>query len=294
MTKAPRLLVTIPHFFKEGANAQYGSGRDAAVVRVTALRCCISSLHQALAGGHAVIQVGDKVGRPIEPIQRVELDIVVCTVGDNHLLGELQDMNTLFTQEPVNIPDPMLLGFECQRIMKERFGQYDWYAFMEDDLIITDPWFITKLAWFQRHTSPMVLLQPNRFEISGGPLHKVYIDGDLCQVMVDQILPKGQVTMKADFLGLDMRFVQAKNPHSGTYFLTAAQLQHWMGRPSFLDYDTSLFGPLESAATYGVLRTFQIFKPHVGNAAFLEIQHHGQAFIRTLLNQFPMQNEPLR
>lgn len=288
------MLVTIPHFFKEGSNPLYGSGREKAANRIQALRRCLSALHQTLGGGHAVIQVGDKVGRRIEPVQRVALDIVICTVGDDHLLGHVQDMQGQFTQQAVTIQDPMLLGFECQRVMRERAGQYDWYAFMEDDLILTDPWFLAKLAWFQRHTSPMALLQPNRFEVSGGPFHKVYIDGDLSEALYSQIMPNGQVSMKGEFLGLDIHFVQAKNPHSGTYFLTDEQLRHWMGRPSFLDYDTSLFGPLESAATYGVLRTFQIFKPQISNAAFLEIQHHGHAFIRTLNTKFPMQDEPLR
>ncbi len=294
MKTVPRLLVTIPHFFKEGSNPLYGSGREKAANRIQALRRCVSALHQSLGSQHAVIQVGDRQGRRIEPAQRVALDIVICTVGDNHLLDHIQDMSGLFTHMAVTIQDPMLLGFECQRVMQERAGDHDWFAFMEDDLILSDPWFLSKLAWFQRHTTPLVLLQPNRYEVSGGPWHKVYIDGDLSAHLVSQIMPNGQICMKAEFLGLDIHFVQAKNPHSGTYFLTAEQLRHWMGRRSFLDYDTSLFGPLESAATYGVLRTFQIFKPHIGNAAFLEIQHHGHAFIRTLNTKFPMQDEPLR
>ncbi|OYQ34874.1 hypothetical protein CHU95_09830 [Niveispirillum lacus] len=288
------MLVTIPHFFREGSNPLYGSGREKAASRIQALRRCLSALHQTLGSKHAVIQVGDKVGYPIEPVQRVALDIVICTVGEDHLLDQIQDLGSFFTQVAVDIEDPMMLGFECQRVIQERAGGYDWYAFMEDDLILTDPWFLSKLSWFQRHTTPMVLLQPNRFEVSGGPWHKVYIDGDLSESLVRQIMPKGQVKLKAQFLDQDMLFVQAKNPHSGTYFLSAEQLRHWMGRPSFLDYDTSLFGPLESAATYGVLRTFQIFKPHISNAAFLEIQHHGHAFIRTLNSKFPMQDEPLR
>lgn len=294
MKQVPRVLVTIPHFFKEGSNPLYGSGRDKAVNRVQALRRCLCALQQSLGGRHAVIQVGDKVGHPVEPVQRVALDIVICTSGDNHLLDQIHDIRDQFTQLPVDIQDPMLLGFECQRVMKERAGEYDWYAFMEDDLILTDPWFLTKLGWFVRNTSPMLLLQPNRYEVSGGPWHKVYIDGDLSQHLVSQIMPMGQATITTQFLGQDIHFVQAKNPHSGTYFLNAEQLRYWMGRPSFLDYDTSLFGPLESAATYGVLRTFQIFKPQIGNAAFLEIQHHGHAFIRTLGSKFPMQDEPLR
>ena len=43
--------------------------------------------------------------------------------------------------------------------------------------------------------------------------------------------------------------------------------------------DTSFLGPLESAATLGILRTFSIYKPAPENAAFLEIAHAGNAFL---------------
>jgi hypothetical protein len=49
--------------------------------------------------------------------------------------------------------------------------------------------------------------------------------------------------------------------------------------PHFLDRDTCFTGPLESAATLGLLKTFQIYKPAPAMAGFLEIQHYGQAFI---------------
>ncbi|MFV3129515.1 hypothetical protein [Niveispirillum sp. KHB5.9] len=287
--RVPRLLVTIPHFFKEGSDSRYGSGREKAAHRVNAIRRCITALHQSLGSRQAVIQVGDRVTHPVRPVQRVELDIVVCTAGDNHLLAGLEG---LFSQERTGIADPMLLGYECQRAMKERAGRYDWYAYMEDDLIVTDPWFLAKLAWFQRHAGAGALLQPNRFEIAGGPLHKLYLDGDFSETFVRQFLPREQETeLKANFLDVDVRLVRARNPHAGAYFLTAGQLEYWMGRTSFLDYETSFFGPLESAATFGVMRTFQTYKPHMDNAAFLEIQHHGNTFMSYVGTKFPMQDE---
>ncbi|HVW37506.1 MAG TPA: hypothetical protein VHB99_09375, partial [Pirellulales bacterium] len=81
------------------------------------------------------------------------------------------------------------------------------------------------------------------------------------------------------------------NPHSGCYFLSAAQMAHWAAQPFFLDRDTSFVGPLESAATLGILRAFKIYKPAREQAAFLEIQHHGAQFLVQVGTQLPIVDE---
>lgn len=292
--RAPRLLVTIPHYYKQGSDRRYGSGRDKAEARVQGLRRCITALHQSLGNRHAIIQISTETSHPITPLQGGAIDIVLCTTGDDHLVGELGLGDDLFTHEATDIPDPMYLGFECHRVMRERFGGYDWYAFMEDDLIISDPWFLAKYGWFQKYCGPTRLLQPNRFEMAGGPPQKVYIDGDLKEGMVRQILPNGPgAELKGQFLDLDIRMVRALNPHSGMFVLSSVQMEHWLRQPYFLDRASSFLGPLESAATYGILRAFQIFKPHVGNAAFLEVQHYGHAFMRQVGHKFPWRNDPV-
>jgi hypothetical protein len=53
----------------------------------------------------------------------------------------------------------------------------------------------------------------------------------------------------------------------------------WSARLDFFDRDTSFIGPLESAATLGIMRAFRIYKPAPEHAAFLEIEHFGQAFL---------------
>jgi hypothetical protein len=74
----------------------------------------------------------------------------------------------------------MVLGFECQKILKENLGRYDYYCFMEDDLIVHDPYFFEKIRWFNESTDNINLLQPNRYEISMmGKVLKAYIDGDI-------------------------------------------------------------------------------------------------------------------
>ena len=43
--------------------------------------------------------------------------------------------------------------------------------------------------------------------------------------------------------------------------------------------DTSFHGPLESAATLGMLKTFQLMKPAPENGRFLTVEHGGRNFM---------------
>ena len=107
------------------------------------------------------------------------VDVVVCTTGEDHLLDRLTLPAGSFAHHPTGCPGP-LLGFECHAVLRDRLGEYDYYAYLEDDLIARDPWLFVKLGWFTAQLGDGVLLQPNRYEV--GPLglvHKAYIDGDL-------------------------------------------------------------------------------------------------------------------
>ena len=46
--------------------------------------------------------------------------------------------------------------------------------------------------------------------------------------------------------------------------------------------DTSFHGPLESAATLGMLKTFQLMKPAPQNGRFLTVEHGGRNFMGLL------------
>ena len=43
--------------------------------------------------------------------------------------------------------------------------------------------------------------------------------------------------------------------------------------------DTSFHGPLESAATLAMLKTFQLLKPSLANGRFLTVEHGGRNFM---------------
>ncbi len=111
-------------------------------------------------------------------------------------------------------------------------------------------------------------------------MHKAYIDGDL-PAAVTAPFQDVSVTPVATGSCWARRstFHRAKNPHAGCFFLNARQMEHWARQPYFLDRDTSFIGPLESAATLGVMRAFRVYKPAASSAGFLEIEHFGTGFL---------------
>src|SRR5262249_44375833 len=161
-------------------------------------------------------------------------------------------------------------------VLRERLGGYDYYCYLEDDLILHDPWFFRKLAWFTDNVGSESLLQPHRYEVATDTLaHKVYIDGDIKKRVTAPFQCPGEGPRAVgDVLGVQVVFERARNPHSGCFFLSARQMAQWTRQPYFLDRDTRFIGPLESAASLGVMRTFRIYKPAAEHAAFLELEHH--------------------
>ena len=168
--------------------------------------------------------------------------------------------------------------------MHERIGDYDFYCYLEDDLVVTDPWLFAKLSWFCGQVGPESVLLPNRFEVArGGVAWKAYLDGDLDPEVTAKFQNRaGHPELRASFLGVDARFIRPLNPHSGCFFLSLDQMRAWAFRPEFLDRDCGFIGPLESAASLGVMRAFRVYKPALEVASFLEINHFGTGFIDNL------------
>src|SRR5436190_478481 len=144
-----RLLFTVVHFFRGGAKGlrNYGSmGRNPAG-RVQALTDCIASIHEHFGGAQFSLNLGERQAFPANEALRHTVDVVVCTVKDMHLLGELKVPAGSY-QHHLTQADPTLLGYECHAVLRERLGSYDYYCYLEDDLILHDPLFFSKLHWF--------------------------------------------------------------------------------------------------------------------------------------------------
>lgn len=197
----------------------------------------------------------------------------MCTTGDSHLVSEFAGCGFDHVRSRA---DPRFLGFECHKVLRSGLGQYDYFAYLEDDLRLADALFFTKLAWFTAQFGDAAVLQPNRFELAAEPAsYKLYIDGN----MHDRRLGAGlqrideRRRMAAPAFGQQIAFQRVGNPHSGCFFLNAAQFARWASEPDFAVPSAAFGGPLESAATLGIMRHFRVYKPARENAAFLEIEH---------------------
>jgi len=288
-----RLLLVIPHYFQIDRDAEKPDlrGNHASIVspaesRTRALTKTILSLHQTFGLSQAMIRHADR--RTIEANESIrgEVHVVVMTAGSNHLIPRLNIPADLYHLGKID-GDPTRLGFHCHDVLRDRWGNYDYYGYLEDDLAITDGWFFEKLRWFNSHVGNEKLLMPNRFESAAGMAYnKCYLDGDLAERVTRSFQDVTEMPeLKSTVMGRDVRFVRPLNPHSGCFFLNAEQMQHWMQQPYFGSRDVSFVGPLESAATLGVMKAFSIYKPAPENANFLEIEHDDSRFIRLIRRQ---------
>ena len=275
-----RVLVTIPHFYHPDANSRYGSGQDPAESRLLALRRCVLAWHQHFGPAQRMIQLAEgrtrEVNAAISGGLEARVHVVLCTVGEAHLLPRLRLDESLFHHHPTRA-QPDRLGFECQKVLRDRWGNYDWHVYCEDDLIVHDPLWFRKLAAFGQFAGADAVLMPHRFERGPTPLvHKAYIDGDLPPEMTAPFQTRtDREVLDVDWFGQPARFVRPLNPHAGVVSLTRDQMSHWMKQPHFLNEDCRFVGPLESAATLGVMRTFRLYKPAIDQAGLFEIEHHG-------------------
>ena len=283
-----KLLFVIPHFFRhrqsdDGAptlRGKHASIHSHAETRVKAVERCLLSLHQTFGPSQAIIQHSTRRTTPANQSLRHQIHIVVVTTTE-HLVNQLSLPDSAYEHVTVDA-DPTHLGFCCQQLLLDRRNDYDFFAFLEDDLTIDDPLFIQKLVWFNSHLGDGKVLLPNRFERSPDAVYpKCYVDGDL-KPHVTQRFQQIQVEpeLKSMIMGHSVRFVRPLNPHSGCYFLNANQLGHWGEQRGFAIPTADFIGPLESAATLGIMTTFQVYKPAAENAGFLEIEHNDDRFTR--------------
>lgn len=282
-----RLLAAIPHYFdpkgQGGDGRRHASTAGALGTRLEALGACITALHQLFGTRQAIIDIASRVALPANAPRTGQVDVIVCTTAGRHLLPWLDLEPGLWTRRETDA-EPLFLGFECRAALRERLGDYDYYGYFEDDLIVRDPAFLAKLAWFNRHVGDERLLQPNRFEVTRrGVMLKAYLDGELAE---DLTRPFQDVheepTLRSNVLGSEVVFRRPTNPHAGCYVLNARQMAAWAARDDFLERSGAFIGPLESAATLGIMRAFRVYKPAPENADFLEIEHHGTDFIANL------------
>jgi hypothetical protein len=248
---AIRVLIAIPHYFAaSGENGRYGSITQRREQREAALRVCLSSLREMFGGAKCVFELANPRAQPANALTACELNIVVCTTSGRHVLDSLGVSDRYFEHYECDV-DPQMLGFECHEILRERLDGYDYYGYMEDDLVCHDGWFLEKLKAFRDAAGPRKLLLPSRYERTRSfPFLKAYIDGTLHERFTASLKqPHAAPQEILNAFGVPVTLRRARNPHSGCFFLDQMQMATWASKPYFLDREVSFVSPLESAAT---------------------------------------------
>ncbi|WP_071516626.1 hypothetical protein [Geitlerinema sp. PCC 9228] len=278
-----KVLVTIPHFYNPKGDGRYGATKSDARSRLQALTLNLRFLraHYGTSQDYYYYQQAPQV-LPANQNYRSQLDVVICTTQNRHLLERLPIPSSLYKHHQCQA-EPMFLGFECHHVLRENLGNYDYYCYIEDDLLLHDPLLFAKLHWFTSSMGNEFLLQPNRYELPFPPnIKKVYIDPEFETERNQEIRYVFQQKLTAQLMGQPIYFKRVSNPHAGCFFLNAQQMEMWAQQEFFGTPDTRFFGPLESAASSGIMHTFKVYKPAAENANFLEIQHFGEDWSQKL------------
>ena len=284
---ALRVLIAIPHYFgPRGDNPRHGSLTQHPEKRAAALRHCLAGIHETFSGGQCVFDLVQSRAAPANGATECALHVVLCTTRGLHVLDQLGLGESYFEHLECDA-EPTMLGFECHAALRERLDGYDYYGYMEDDLILHDGWLLAKLDAFREAVGSDKLLLPNRYERTRDfPLLKAYIDGPLHARFVSSLRqPPASAQEVLQFLDTPVVVRRPTNPHSGCFFLHQTQMAKWATKSYFLDRDVSFVSPLESAATLGVARTFAIYKPAPRVANFLEIEHFDRRWIEKLVRR---------
>ncbi len=317
-----KILVTIPHYYLHDPNGVYASNGNPnrKVKNLQKLLLHLKTLFEwpqaycrydlQHADGARFTDADFKAKKPISrtlsnyyaanEVFHSKVDIVLATKGACHVLEQLEIAQDTYERRDLPDVDPKLLGFSCQDILKERRGKYDYYCYMEDDLVIHDPLFFQKLVWFNELFGSSAVLLPHRFEYNEHCVfQKGYVDTDgfeagselveylaFAQKYIDF---NEQPILTANMPGGDMRFIKARNPHSGCFFLTSEQFERWLSRPYYGERTGEFSSTFESPATWGLIRTFSVYKSDFPTAAFFEIEHASARFLGDSLSQKPQE-----
>jgi hypothetical protein len=290
-----RVAFLVPHFFGSGTpGSVHGSHRaNARAIRRSVLDRVIFQLHSLFGTQHHALDMRNSVwvkanqGKstvatfPSPNPYQLEFDIFVFTTKGRHLLAELECGDTLYRHVPTDA-DPMFLGFECARWIRDNPGRYDFYCYLEDDIFIRDPLFFHKIRVFNETFDAgarRLILQPQRYEESIntgdrdliGAIKRIYIDYQA----TSRPSFEGE-TLTLNYGGVAAELEPALNPHAGCYVINDAQVALMTQHPDFLNRDKIDITPLDTAATSFVARALKVYKPSRKSLAFLDVQHGHQ------------------
>lgn len=239
----PKVLVAVAHI----TSVEESQNPETAAAKIERLRHTIDGLLASFA--------------------HCELTIIINTLPNRHVTAYLPEYQRkkLQVQEEPNC-DPMFVGFRLQEEFVLKVDEFDWFLFIEDDIVMYDAFVLEKLAKFNEQSGyENAILYPNRYEMYEGT--KRYIDLT--------ILEKGLIWNKLSSVEIEgVKFAEFNNPHAAFYCLSRKQMQRWIKSGRVWKNQIINVGPLESAATFCLLECFSIYKPHPANLNYFEVRHY--------------------
>lgn len=292
-----RVRVGIPHFFREQpAEGAYGSNqRGARAARGLALGRCLAALLDLQRGARDLrLHIG---GRRIEHLEALapagavldrplQLEILVCTDGQHRLDEVLNLFAGRVTVCQLAVDDPRTLALRTRDLLIQEGEVADLTLYLEDDLVIRDPLFLDKQAWFLTQTQERLVLMPHRYErVDRGGAGVMLIDGPLREGFIERFCTPGMERVIGIFAGgPEIHFEVPSNPHAGCFCLSRPQVERLRGLPLA---EEGFVGPLETAATLTVLEHLEVVKPCLPDWRFLSLEHAHPAF-QGYIDRFPM------
>lgn len=291
-----RVRVAIPHFFREHTGGTgYGSGKPGArLARCLALGRCLAGLLALERGGDdLVLNIGRRWLDAAGPLRQGErtlpgiaLELHLFTNGEHLLQEVVKQFGDRLTLHRPDLENPRLLPLAARDFLVQAEPSSDLVLYLEDDLIIGDPLFFDKQAWFLEGSQHKAVLMPHRYERVPGQIgQRLLVDGPLRDGFIRQFTqPKQAVGRGRHWGGQEVVFDRTANPHSGLFCLSRPQLERLQGETLPRD---GFVGPLETAATLTALRFFQVFKPALNHRHFLWVEH-GHPSFQSLATKWPM------
>lgn len=222
-------------------------------------------------GRQKIQRLSNVIDGLLSSLAHCDLKIVLNTSPNMNVIAFLPSymQERIVIRETV-MNDPMLIEFYAQDIMIEQQDEFDWFLFLEDDIVIRDSSLLEKYAFFNACFGKHDLLMPNRYEMYNGV--KMYID-----ITIDFARDDGKPHLvylapsTVDVGGVV--FSENANPHAGFYCLNKEQLKAWIKGGRHWYKAVVGVGPLESAATFCLFESFNLYKPHSSNLHFAEVYH---------------------
>ncbi|MFM7732932.1 MAG: hypothetical protein ACKO6F_05635 [Cyanobium sp.] len=191
-----------------------------------------------------------------------------------------------------DLADPRLLPLRSRDLLIHEGDPADLSLYLEDDLVISDPLFLDKQAWFLDSTEGRLVLMPHRYErVNQSGAGVMLIDGPLRADFIRRFHTPSEDQASGSFDGREtIRFDVPANPHAGCFCLSRNQVERLRGLPLAVE---GFVGPLETAATLTVLEHLTVVKPALPQWRFLCLEHAHPGFL-SYLERYPIEPMPLR